>query len=138
MSKELELAKKLNTEVFKVIGNNDALIGFEKAFLIATAAEQLKSLLTPEYMRPIMALQNNRLGFNTISGAEVGDGDVQDIDYKVAPDTKQTPKNPERDRLAQLVKEAKTLKDLETLAGHVVEFGLVEEYSERENELKAK
>lgn len=62
--------------------------------------------------------------------------EVVDIDYKVAPDTKQAPKNPERDRLAQLIKEAKTLKDLETLAPNVLEYNLVEEYSERETQLK--
>jgi hypothetical protein len=41
------------------------LQGFEKAFLIATAAGDLKKALTQEYMKPIMELQNNRLGFKT-------------------------------------------------------------------------
>ncbi len=58
------LGKELNKNVFKVI-SSDGLEGFEKAFLIATAAGELQKLLTTEYMKPIMALQNNRLGFKT-------------------------------------------------------------------------
>lgn len=63
--KQMEIAKKLNTNVFQVIGREDALIGFEKAFQIANATQEIKNLLTKEYMQPIMALQNNRLGFKT-------------------------------------------------------------------------
>lgn len=62
--KQLELAKKLNDRVFAVIGK-DALQGFEKAYHIANAIGDLKTLLTPEYMKPIMALQGNKLGFKT-------------------------------------------------------------------------
>lgn len=61
---QLELAKKLNDNVFSVISSNQ-LMGFEKAYLIANAAGELKKLLTSEYMKPIMDLQNNRLGFKT-------------------------------------------------------------------------
>lgn len=61
---QLDLAKKLNDSVFSVIGS-DQLIGFEKAYLIANAAGELKKLLSSEYMKPIMDLQNNRLGFKT-------------------------------------------------------------------------
>jgi hypothetical protein len=61
---QLDLAKKLNNSVFSVIAS-DQLIGFEKAYLIANAAGELKKLLSPEYMKPIMELQNNRLGFKT-------------------------------------------------------------------------
>src|SRR5690606_34273734 len=39
------------------------LQGFERAYLVATAIGQLKELLTPEYMAPIMQLQGNKLGF---------------------------------------------------------------------------
>lgn len=59
------LAEKLNDNVFAVIGQENALQGFHKAFLIAEATQQLKDLLTPEYMKPIMALQSNKLGFKT-------------------------------------------------------------------------
>jgi hypothetical protein len=61
---ELELAKKLNDNVFKVLSST-GLEGFEKAYLIANATADLKKLLTPEYMKPIMALQGSRLGFKT-------------------------------------------------------------------------
>lgn len=59
-----DLAKKLNESVFTVIGSEN-MLGFEKAYQIAHAAGQLKELLTPEYMKPIMDLQGNRLGFKT-------------------------------------------------------------------------
>lgn len=61
---QLDLAKRLNASVGAVIGENK-LLGFEKAFLIANAAKELKNALTAEFMEPIMALQNNRLGFKT-------------------------------------------------------------------------
>ncbi len=60
----LEVAKRLNDNVFRVLGQ-DSLQGFEKAYLIANAAGELKKLLTDEYMKPILELQGNRLGFKT-------------------------------------------------------------------------
>lgn len=68
---KIQLAKQLNESVFSVI-SSDNLLGFEKAFQIATAAQQLKDLLTPEYMKPIMALQGNRLGFKTDKDSATG------------------------------------------------------------------
>lgn len=62
--KQLEIARKLNDRIGLVIGN-DALQGFEKAYHIANAIADLKTLLSPEYMKPIMALQGNKLGFKT-------------------------------------------------------------------------
>jgi len=59
-----ETIKELNESVVSVIGA-DGLIMFEKAYLIANAAQKLKGLLTKEYMSPIMALQGNKLGFKT-------------------------------------------------------------------------
>jgi hypothetical protein len=59
-----EIAKKLNDNIFKVL-SADGLTGFEKAYTIAFAAGELKSLLSAEYMKPIMDLQGNRLGFRT-------------------------------------------------------------------------
>jgi hypothetical protein len=59
-----QLAKQLNGTVASVLSAND-LFGFEKAYVIAEAAGQLKAMLTPQYMKPIMDLQNNRLGFKT-------------------------------------------------------------------------
>jgi hypothetical protein len=59
-----EIAKRLNNSVQKVI-TSETLIGFEKAYQIASAAQELQTLLTPQYMKPIMALQGNKLGFKT-------------------------------------------------------------------------
>lgn len=63
-AKQQEVAKLLNNNVLAVIGN-DTLMGFEKAYQIANATVELQTLLSPEYMKPIMALQGNRLGFKT-------------------------------------------------------------------------
>lgn len=59
-----QLTTTLNDTVSRVLSAS-ALQGFEKAFLIAEAAGKLKHSLTSEYMKPIMELQNNRLGFKT-------------------------------------------------------------------------
>lgn len=59
-----EVAKLLNESVANVLSNKQ-IIGFERAYIVASAIEQLKSLLTGEYMKPIMAMQGNRLGFKT-------------------------------------------------------------------------
>jgi len=58
------VALKLNNAVETVLAA-DSFSGFQKAYLIATAAGELKKLLTPEYMKPIMDLQGNKLGFKT-------------------------------------------------------------------------
>ena len=60
----VQIAEKLNNSVASVLGNG-ALIGFEKAYAVANAINELKSLLSPEYMKPIMELQGNKLGFKT-------------------------------------------------------------------------
>lgn len=62
--KQIVLARKLNETALSVLGQ-PALEGFEKAFLLANAAQSLKTLLTKEYMAPIMALQGNGLGFKS-------------------------------------------------------------------------
>ena len=59
-----DVAKKLNEKVCSVI-SADGLLGFEKSYLIANAVGELKKYLTPEYMKPIMDLQGNKLGFKT-------------------------------------------------------------------------
>jgi len=68
---QLEIAKKLNASVVAVIGS-DKMMGFEKAYQIANAVKDLKTLLTPECMKPIMQLQGNRLGFKTDKDAANG------------------------------------------------------------------
>lgn len=60
----LELAKKLNESVGTVLTSTN-LEGFERAYQIAEAAGKLSEMLSPEYMKPIMALQGNKLGFKT-------------------------------------------------------------------------
>ena len=64
MSTQLTTIKKLNEVVNSVI-TAEAIEGFEKAFLIAEAAASLKESLNGDYMKPIMALQGNKLGFKT-------------------------------------------------------------------------
>lgn len=59
-----DIVKKLNESVLTVVADNDLQL-FEKAYLVAEGVSQLKVLLTPEYMKPIMQLQGNRLGFKT-------------------------------------------------------------------------
>jgi hypothetical protein len=60
----LAIAQKLNNSVGSVLGQKN-LLGFERAFAISNAITELKVLLTPEYMKPIMAMQGNKLGFKT-------------------------------------------------------------------------
>jgi len=59
-----EVAKNLNDAVGSVLGNEN-LEGFERAYKIADAITRLSEILTPEYMKPIMAMQGNKLGFKT-------------------------------------------------------------------------
>jgi len=59
-----DIAGKLNGIVNSVIANHEIQL-FEKAFLTASAIQELKQALTPEFMAPIMALQGSKLGFKT-------------------------------------------------------------------------
>lgn len=59
-----QITKKIDNEILNVIGSN-SMLGFEKAHIVANAIGQLKELLTVDYMKPIMALQGNKLGFRT-------------------------------------------------------------------------
>ena len=61
---QLELAQKLDGYVVNVV-ENKAIKGFQRAFLMSKAIEELRSMLTTEYMNPIMQLQCSRLGFKT-------------------------------------------------------------------------
>lgn len=65
MKKEQDLIiQKMNDSVFSVI-KEDGMVMFEKAYQIANAAGLLKEMLNDSYMKPIMDLQGNRLGFKT-------------------------------------------------------------------------
>lgn len=59
-----EIIKQLDRNVVAVVGAKE-ILGFQKAFLVSDAIGKLKDILTPEYMKPIMNLQGNRLGFKT-------------------------------------------------------------------------
>lgn len=59
-----QVAVKLNNSVMSVIGH-EKVMGFEKAYLVSNAIAEIKQLLTPEYMKPIMELQGNKLGFKS-------------------------------------------------------------------------
>jgi len=61
----MEVAKVLNQKVSNVLTQGSTLEQFEKAFMISTAIVELQQMLSPEIMKPIMALQNNKLGFKT-------------------------------------------------------------------------
>lgn len=63
-----EISKQLHQTVYSVIGQ-EKMEGFEKAYTVSNAIGQLKTLLTAEYMKPIMELQNNKLGFKTDKAA---------------------------------------------------------------------
>lgn len=58
------VGQKLNEQVLAVMGE-DKVMGFERAYALANAVQQLRELLTPEYMKPIMQLQGSALGFRT-------------------------------------------------------------------------
>lgn len=63
-AKVAEVAKTLNGSIATVIGSK-SIQGFEKAYIIAQATTDLREALTPEYMKPIMALQGSKLGFKS-------------------------------------------------------------------------
>jgi len=59
-----EIIQKLDNCVMTVLGDR-TIQGFQKAHNVANAIGELKTLLTPEYMKPIMQLMGSRLGFRT-------------------------------------------------------------------------
>lgn len=59
-----ELAVQLDNSVAHVIGSKN-IEGFQKAYLVSVAMQELKEMLTPEYMKQVMTLQGSTLGFRT-------------------------------------------------------------------------
>jgi len=58
------LTKKLDDAI--ILGREShTLEGFEKAYQLAEAAKTLDAALTAEYMKPILELQNKRIGYKT-------------------------------------------------------------------------
>lgn len=72
----------MSVVVSSVVSDRD-LLGIARAYKVATAIEQLREMLTPEYMAPIMKLQGSRLGFrtdlDTLKGGAKGPGYNMDI-----------------------------------------------------------
>lgn len=62
--KELSIPEKMNGIVESVI-SQQSITGFQKAYLMAEAIQELSNMLTPDYMKPIMALQGRKLGFKS-------------------------------------------------------------------------
>ncbi len=71
VSPQMDIALKLDTIVGAIITQSETN-GFEKAYHIADGISKLKEILNKEYMKPIMALQGNRLGFKTDKDATGG------------------------------------------------------------------
>lgn len=57
------VSQELNKQILTVLSSK--VRGFEKAFVMASAIQVIRERLTPEFMKPIMALQGLRLGFKT-------------------------------------------------------------------------
>lgn len=76
--------------------------------------------------------------FSKLTGIEIGDGDVNDIDHKVV-DTKKiakTSQESEHERVSLLIDDAKTLTELEAISKHVPD-SLLDKYTVKQDELKA-
>ena len=76
ITKKETTIEALNNSVMSVIGS-DKMKSFEKAYIVAEAISNLQVLLTPEYMKPILALQGNRLGFRTDKDKNGGYSEAQ-------------------------------------------------------------
>jgi hypothetical protein len=61
---DIEIVEKMQIAVASVTSNKE-LDGFKRAYVVAMAVQELRGLLTAEYMAPIMKLQGTRLGFRT-------------------------------------------------------------------------
>lgn len=62
-NKSVSISKIIDAEISTVLTSN--VLGFQKAFVMSSAIDVIKNLLTDEYMKPIMALQGSSLGFKT-------------------------------------------------------------------------
>lgn len=60
---QIQIASKIDAIVSFV--QNEEISGFQRAFVQASAIEKISELLTAEYMKPIMTLQNKKIGFLT-------------------------------------------------------------------------
>ena len=60
----MTVGEQLDQQIAAVVGEQ-ALHGFQRAYMLAEATKSIKGMLTPEYMAPIMELQGSKLGFRT-------------------------------------------------------------------------
>lgn len=72
-----EVSVQINKKVQEVLA--EKANGFEMAFIKAEAISQIKELLTNDYMKPIMALQGNKLGFKTDKDKENNKYDMETV-----------------------------------------------------------
>ena len=61
---QLTIGQKLNTVVLNVLSQKE-IDGFQKAFVVSQGINELRKMLTPEYMKPIMEMQGTKLGFKS-------------------------------------------------------------------------
>jgi hypothetical protein len=59
----LSISKVIDSQISAVLASN--VNGFQKAFVMSSAIDIIKTQLSDEYMKPIMALQGTSLGFKT-------------------------------------------------------------------------
>jgi hypothetical protein len=71
MENKPEVITKLDESIALAFSSNK-LKGFEKAQILSQAMQSLKELITPDYMKSIMPLQGNKLGFKTDKDSEGG------------------------------------------------------------------
>jgi len=62
-NKFLSISKVIDSQISTVLASN--VNGFQKAFVMSSAIDIIKTQLSDEYMKPIMALQGTSLGFKT-------------------------------------------------------------------------
>ncbi len=62
-NKFLSVSKIIDSEISTVLASN--VNGFQKAFVMSSAVNIIKTQLSDEYMQPIMQLQGSSLGFKT-------------------------------------------------------------------------
>lgn len=61
---QITVGEKLNSVVVGVLSQKE-IDGFQKAFVVSKGINELRALLTPEYMKPIMEMQGTKLGFKS-------------------------------------------------------------------------
>jgi hypothetical protein len=76
--------------------------------------------------------------FNSLTGVEVGDGDVSDVNAEIvgSQPLKKTKEDIERDRISAMIDDCKTVAELQKISSHVPEQ-LLDKFTVKMDELKA-